>query len=192
VKRFDNIVLVLFIVAAPVAFLTIPDCRARPSHTSDKEAWQRVPGVPNTSPDWRHLQVENKRLGKRGYLSMRTGFPDNTERSALTYVVKLRTSYEGDERGLPTPQDRSRWDKLEQALAAMPDDPHESMCVLVSYQDQEKEWTYYARDGEGFKSHVSSIVSSDPSCQLVILVDRDPTWFYYTDLRDGVLSRDPQ
>lgn len=85
--------------------------------------------------------------------------------------------YQGN-KGMPSVEERTRMDELEDALAPMQEDGF-STLALVSTGNNLKEWTYYARNEDEFFQRLNEALHSKQLFPIEIHAAPDPSWTTY-------------
>jgi hypothetical protein len=92
--------------------------------------------------------------------------------------------YQGN-KGMPSAEERTRMDELEDALAPMQEDGF-STLALVSTGNNLKEWTYYARNEDEFFQRLNEALHSKRPFPIEIHAAPDPSWTTYEQFASSV------
>lgn len=67
-----------------------------------------------------------------------------------------------------------------------------SLLMHVYTRPGMKEWCYYTRDYPAFMTELNTVLAGKPRFPIDILHDKDPSWKYWTEVRDLVTSLSPR
>ncbi|MEW5914797.1 MAG: DUF695 domain-containing protein [Gemmatimonadota bacterium] len=117
---------------------------------------------------------------------IRQGIPDGVARETFTECVIIEWRYA--DRGFPDKRMTSLHNAFEGILDALNDPKGNSMLAHAYTGGGIKEWCYYAKNYDRFMAHLNEVLAGKPRFPIEIVHDEDPTWKYWTGIREFAMN----
>jgi len=129
-------------------------------------------------PPWIFLNMQNPTLGNSNAL-VRIHSPVEKAIADYPAAIGIQWAYEGDESGLPTPEDRAAMAPFTPVIEALTDKPGTCYLMFATEGEGFKAWVFYASDIELFMTEFNALLADHVKYPLTISTERDEDWAHW-------------
>lgn len=126
--------------------------------------------------------------GQPHLIRMRSSMPSEAARLRFPKLMVITWSYEGQDSGLPDPQEYERMRTFEDALESGTEARSLGIQAASLTGAGVKEWRYYAEDGETFMASLNLDLAGHEAYPLEIQMWDDAPWLGLSEILDQAIA----